>query len=578
MFDLLKLNAPLVAGGQVLDFAISPDGQRVVYRADQETDELVELWSVPIGGGTPVKINGALLAGEDVESFAISPDSSTVVYWTERLLAAPIGGGASVQLDSVQPTAGDRYLISPDSTEVGYDAGDAVCRTQIGGGLPACFNPVLPPGVVFGPFAFSPDSEWMLFKSFIPADEFTPPFFQLHSTGPGGGDVLGAAEFGVSVGGITSDSEQVLYREEFGSSQFLKSRPLEGGPYENVCGALSGVQVDSWALTGGEVSGSYRAACALSGATSGIYSGPLDGGPPTFLGVGVGPVRITPDDSTVVFDRGPELRSIPLLGGLSTPLTSTDAWVDVKEFAITPDGESVVLVSDEEVDGSFALRTAPTDGEYIRLLSPPMGAGADEEPRFELGPLFRLALFRAEQEGPGQLDLYSVPLDGGVPRRLSENLFPGAQVQGYSITPDGTHAVFRASESDTVTHELFVVRLTTDGDGDGVLDVCDCAVDDVDSWDLPPRLDGLLLSHEGGPGGTTTLSWNAASTFGGVSVGYDTLRTDVPNGFDTGSGATVEIVDEDGTDTLSTDGDDPPVIYYYVVRAGNSCGEGPTGR
>src|SRR5439155_9878102 len=67
----VRLNAPLVPGGDVVDsppgysvpantFMITPDGTRVVYRADQDTNDVIELYSVPIGGGTPVKLNGPL--------------------------------------------------------------------------------------------------------------------------------------------------------------------------------------------------------------------------------------------------------------------------------------------------------------------------------------------------------------------------------------------------------------------------------------------------------------------------------------------------------------------------------------
>jgi hypothetical protein len=43
-----RLNGPLTAGGNVGSFVISPDAARVVYSADQQTDGVVELFSVPI--------------------------------------------------------------------------------------------------------------------------------------------------------------------------------------------------------------------------------------------------------------------------------------------------------------------------------------------------------------------------------------------------------------------------------------------------------------------------------------------------------------------------------------------------
>src|SRR5262245_48440305 len=51
----IKLSGPMPAFGQVFDFRISPDNRNVVYVADQESDNIPELYSVPIGGGTPIR-------------------------------------------------------------------------------------------------------------------------------------------------------------------------------------------------------------------------------------------------------------------------------------------------------------------------------------------------------------------------------------------------------------------------------------------------------------------------------------------------------------------------------------------
>ena len=76
----IKLNGPLVSGGDVDEFRVSPDSSRVVYRADQDTDNVDELYSVPLAGGSPVKLNGPLVSGGYVWYFQVSPDSSRVVY------------------------------------------------------------------------------------------------------------------------------------------------------------------------------------------------------------------------------------------------------------------------------------------------------------------------------------------------------------------------------------------------------------------------------------------------------------------------------------------------------------------
>ena len=76
-----QLSGKMVLYGDVVHgFMISPNSKHVVYRADQDTDEVLEIYSVPITGGTPVKLNGSLVPGGDTSWFELSPDSSRVVY------------------------------------------------------------------------------------------------------------------------------------------------------------------------------------------------------------------------------------------------------------------------------------------------------------------------------------------------------------------------------------------------------------------------------------------------------------------------------------------------------------------
>lgn len=62
-----KLSGPMVLGGDVKDFVLTSDGTRVVYRADQEADEVHELYGVPVdGSASAVKLSGGLVSGGDV--------------------------------------------------------------------------------------------------------------------------------------------------------------------------------------------------------------------------------------------------------------------------------------------------------------------------------------------------------------------------------------------------------------------------------------------------------------------------------------------------------------------------------
>ncbi len=77
----VKLSAPLVAGGNVYDFALSPDGKSVLYLADQDIDTRYELYRVSLASpGVATKLNPQLLTNRDVMDFVQSPDGSKVVY------------------------------------------------------------------------------------------------------------------------------------------------------------------------------------------------------------------------------------------------------------------------------------------------------------------------------------------------------------------------------------------------------------------------------------------------------------------------------------------------------------------
>ena len=78
-----------MANGDVSTFfSISPDSSRVVYPADQATNDLIELFSVPLAGPAAeiVRLNPTLVANGDVlANPVISPDSSRVAYIADQL-------------------------------------------------------------------------------------------------------------------------------------------------------------------------------------------------------------------------------------------------------------------------------------------------------------------------------------------------------------------------------------------------------------------------------------------------------------------------------------------------------------
>ena len=120
----VRLNPTLVAGGDVGRhngdlFAISPDARRVVYIADQETDDVYELFSVSIDGApAAAKLNGPLHANGLVDSFEIAATSQRVVFLasppvlgSRRLYSVVITGERGAARADGRAHAGRLHLV-----------------------------------------------------------------------------------------------------------------------------------------------------------------------------------------------------------------------------------------------------------------------------------------------------------------------------------------------------------------------------------------------------------------------------------------------------------------------------------
>ena len=242
----VRLNGPLVPGGDVTRFEIAPDSSRVVYLADQEIDNRAYLYSVPVGGGLLqhgalgprrpwVRLHGvlhpqaqvgftfSLIGGSGEAPFRISPDGSSVVFVAgvigdlhyRELFRASVAGG-----DLVQLTSGNSYVetlrFSPDGERIVFGATQSVCADGSEPVVDLCSStsPLSP---------ISPDGDWVVCLGSleqpgrrdlyaVPIDGSQTP---LRISGPSiaNGDVV-AITTKTPPAQVTNDSQHVVFRAD----------------------------------------------------------------------------------------------------------------------------------------------------------------------------------------------------------------------------------------------------------------------------------------------------------------------------------------------------------------------------
>jgi len=116
---------------------ISPDSKYVVYLAQEGGNTSYSLFSIPIGGGIPVKLSESLnvVSGER-PVFQLSPDGSLVFFrandpargQSSNLYIVPITGGAVNRVnndDAVNLGVAARFAVTSDENNVVYYSQDA---------------------------------------------------------------------------------------------------------------------------------------------------------------------------------------------------------------------------------------------------------------------------------------------------------------------------------------------------------------------------------------------------------------------------------------------------------------------
>lgn len=178
-----RLNAPLVADGEVELFRFSPDGSRIAYMAEQDVSGREELYIVDLDNpGVSTKVNPDLTADRDVhDGFIFSPDGTQILYAADQdtddmfelYLVDLTSPGISTKVNEPFPdgaalAAG--YMFSPDGSLIGYMAEqDTVDVRELyvvqvsAPGVSVKLNEPMVAGGDLCDFQFSPDSAQVAF-------------------------------------------------------------------------------------------------------------------------------------------------------------------------------------------------------------------------------------------------------------------------------------------------------------------------------------------------------------------------------------------------------------------------------
>jgi hypothetical protein len=119
-----------------------------------------------------------------------------------------------------------------------------------------------------------------------------------------------------------------------------------------------------------------------------------------------------------------------------------------------------------------------------------------------------------------------------------------------------------------------------DLDHDGVPDISDCAYLDSEVWALPGESTDLVVSRATqGPPGSSKIAWTPPAIGGTAeAMRYDVIRSRLASTFLDPAVATC-LESNDGPNAVAEDNQIPlrGRVYYYLVRARDVCGVGPTG-
>ncbi|MEJ2349306.1 MAG: hypothetical protein P8Y03_05945, partial [Anaerolineales bacterium] len=398
-----KISGLLPEFGDAGKYELSPDGHYVVFYADRELDGVDDLYSVATTSETPIRLNQpALNSGETIYGFEIASDSQHVVYWLgqegdmhpEVLYSVPIGGGTPLVLyqsefapnthfhyiDDVQMIPNGQGVVFTIEYQEGEDEVTKVLLTvPLSGGVP---TQLFECSVCDLDFQITPNSLGVVYRcaSYGPSTiEAIPisggePVLLSDPPEPAYDFKITPNSLGVVFTAATTDPSTLeLYANYIGGGTPVKlSDPL-----------LLGGAIEDFQITPNS-QGVVYLTDEVVGEQFELYAAPITGGTRWKLngalpsGGDVREFQITPNSLGVVYladqevNERQELYAVAIDGSTRYKLNDDLPYEgDVQEFQITPNSLGVVYLANQEDSGKQELyATWITGGEKIKLNAP----------------------------------------------------------------------------------------------------------------------------------------------------------------------------------------------------------------
>lgn len=450
----VKLSQTLVTGGNVTDLVLSTDGGRVVYRADADTDGTFELYTVTLGNpGAAVKLNGALTTDGDVAGdYALSADGSRVAYRADQdtdglmelyttLVVTP-ASNAKVNAP-IDPAGGiDGFAIDGDGTSFLY-AYDDDTNVQLYAVESSALETAtkVHPDITEGwvsQIAFTPDGTHAVYvadlddgalRLYATALSALGTATRLNQTLESNEDVYDFL--------LPADSTRVVFRSQVNEGDvglFVVDLASPGDAVE-LSDPSEPVSVGRYLLSGDD--------SALFFVSSGGGKGVAE--------IGGGGAQ---DALYHVDMANPGIQT-----KLNHPLES-NAYVD-DELAVAHDGSRVFYLATDATFSLHAYMVAVAEPGAAIDLSPPLRTFGSSVADVVIAE--SKAYYRGDYEVDERYDIYQVDVAGGPSMKVTPPLDPATEIDQLAVSPDGTKVAYRADAETPGQRELFFVDTTNLG-------------------------------------------------------------------------------------------------------------------